>query len=184
MKKLLAIILLATHLFNLTGYSLLFQCLMDNADTQVVQRLDNNEYNDKDLVEVKLPLNMPYLTTAKDFVRVDGTLEWNGIQYNYVKRKVAGDTLYLLCLPNFLKTQLHNAKTDLAKAAADIPNSKKSTETSFVKKQGAVNEYNYIAAPFIAFFQLALNRSHNIFICPEILSVFIKSPARPPDHNC
>jgi hypothetical protein len=88
---------------------------------------------------------MPYLTTAKDFVRVDGTLELNGIQYNYVKRKVAGDTLYLLCLPNLLKTQLHNAKTDFTKAATDIPSNKKSAETSLVKKPGAVNEYNYVA---------------------------------------
>jgi len=184
LKKLLAIALLTIHLFNLTGYSLLFQCLMDNADTQLVQSLDNNGYNDKDLVEVKLPLNMPYLTTAKDFVRVDGTLELNGVQYNYVKRKVAGDTLYLLCLPNFLKTQLHKAKTDFAKAAVDIPNSKKSAETSLAKKLGTVNEYNYVAAQFMASPQLSLNHAHNIFICPGILSVFIKSPAQPPDHNC
>jgi hypothetical protein len=184
LKKLLAIALLAVHLFNLTGYSLLFQYLMDNADTQVAQSLDNNGYSDKDLVEVKLPLNMPYLTTAKDFVRVDGTFELNGIQYNYVKRKVACDTLYLLCLPNFLKTQLHNAKTDFAKAAADIPGSKKSTETSLAKKQGAGNEYNYVAAQYLASPQLSFKYAHDIFICPETLSVFIKSPAQPPDHNC
>ena len=184
MKKLLAIVLLTIYLFNLTGYSLLFQRLMNNADTQLVHSLDNNTYNDKDLVEVKVALNMPYLTTAKDFVRVDGTLELNVVQYNYVKRKVAGDTLYLLCLPNFLKTQLNNAKTDFAKAAADIPNSKKNAETSLTKKSGAVNECNYVATQFMSSPQLLLNRSHNIFICPEILSVFIKSPAQPPDHNC
>lgn len=158
--------------------------MMDNADTKLVQRLDNNTYNDKDLVEVKLPLNMPYLTTAKDFVRVDGTIELNGVQYNYVKRKVASDTLYLLCLPNVLKTQLHNAKTDFAKAAADIPGNKKSAETSFGKKPGAGNEYSYVAAQFMTSPQLSLSRSHNIFICPETLPVFIKSPAQPPDHNC
>ena len=157
---------------------------MNNADTQLVHSLDNNRYNDKDLVEVKVALNMPYLTTAKDFVRVDGTLELNGVQYNYVKRKVAGDTLYLLCLPNFLKTELNNAKTDFAKAAADIPNSKKNAETSLTKKPGPVNEYNYVAAQFMSSPQLSFNCSHNIFICPRILSVFIKSPAQPPDHNC
>ena len=184
MKKLLAIVLLSVHLFNLTGYSWLFQCLMDNADTQVVQSLDKNGYNDKDLVEVKLPLNMPYLTTAKDFVRVDGTLELNGIQYNYVKRKVAGDTLYLLCLPNLLKTQLHNAKTDFTKAATDIPSNKKSAETSLVKKPGAVNEYNYVAGQSVVAPQLLFNCSHNVFICPKTLPVFIKFPAQPPEHNC
>jgi len=184
LKKLLAIALLSVHLFNLTGYSLLFQCMMNNADTQMVHRLDNNKYNDKDLVEVKLPLNMPYLTTAKDFVRIDGTIELDGVQYNYVKRKVAGDTLYLLCLPNFLKTQLHNEKTDFAKAAADVPNSNKSPETSLAKKQGVTDEYNCVAAEQLGSPQLSFNHSHAIFICPETLSVFIKSPAQPPDHKC
>ena len=172
MKKLLAIALLTIYLFNLIGYSLLFQCLIDDADTRLVKRLDNNIYNDKDLLEVKVALNMPYLTATE-----------NGIHYNYVKRKISGDTLYLLCLPNFSKTQLYNAKAAYAKENSDAPTGKKSTEPA-VKKQGAGNEYNCTAAWFNFWKQPLSPGIKSLFICPEILPVFIQSPTQPPDVNC
>jgi hypothetical protein len=171
-------------MFNLTGYTLLFQYFINSTAAQLVQRLDNKIYNDKDLLEVKVALNMPYLTTEKDFVRFDGTLELNGVQYNYVKRKIAGDTLYLLCLPDFTKTQLYNAKTDIAKAAADVTNSKKNAEASSAKKSAAVNEYNCVTAEINFYSQLVHSCFHNNFISPQIQPVFIKFAAQPPDNAC
>ena len=184
MKKLLAILLLTIYLFNLTGYSLLFQYLINDTDTVLVKRLDKDAYNDKDLIEVKVALNMPYLTTSKNFERVNGQLELNGVHYNYVKRKVSSDTLYLLCLPNFAKTQLYAAKAGYANECNDVPSGKKNTESSTAKKSGAVNEYNCVTTQFNFSPESLLPGAFSGFICAEITPAFIKSPAQPPDFHC
>ena len=56
------ILLLTIHLFNIGGYRFLFDELENRASYQLVEQLDNQEYNDNDLVEMKVPLPMPYQT--------------------------------------------------------------------------------------------------------------------------
>ena len=182
MKKLTAILLLTIYLFNLIGYSFLFQYLINDADTQLVQHLDNNSYNNKDLIEVRVPLNMPYVTATKNFERVNGQIELNGIHYNYVKRKISGDTLYVLCMPNVLKTSLYNAKANFAKENNDNPSGKKNSESP-VKKLNIQSEYSYNTTQFNLNSRLLLNDLKDRFICPSITSVFIKAPVQPPDFN-
>lgn len=183
MKKLSAILLLFVYLLSQAGYTLLFQYFIEDADGRIGQCINSNTYNDDDLIEIKVALNMPYLLSARDFVRVDGEIELNGIHYNYVKRKVSGDTLYLLCLPNLLKTQLADAKTELAKDYSDIPANKKSTETASAKKQNSINEYNVVIQQFAFLQKSGCETSNNEFICPDITSVSIKAPTQPPDVN-
>jgi len=76
----------------------------------MITSLDKNDYNEADLVTIKVPLSLPYLTNWSDFERYDGSIEVDGQHYNYVKRKVSNDTLILLCIPNKNKTLLTNAK--------------------------------------------------------------------------
>ena len=83
---------------------------------------------------------MPYISNTSDYERTDGELEYEGTHYNYVKRKVSNDTLYVMCLPNISKTQLYNAKTAYSKEVNDIPVNKKAAESS--KKAGFDTEYN------------------------------------------
>ena len=146
MRKLASIFFLIVLLFNLAGYSFLFQFLMAKADTQAVAQLDETLYNDNDLLEVKMPLNMPYITGSNSFERVDGQLEYGGVHYNYVKRKVSRDTVYILCLPNVSKTRLCKAKAAYGKEAADLPVNKKNSET--VKKASLTTEYTCNKDPY------------------------------------
>jgi hypothetical protein len=46
---------------------------------------------------------------------VQGTIEVNGIEYKYVKRRIYNDSLELLCYPNTAKQKLQSAKTDFFK---------------------------------------------------------------------
>ena len=183
LKKLSAILLLFIYLLSQAGYTLLFQYFIEDAEKKIEHRISSNIYNDDDLIEIKVALNMPYLQSAKNFVRVDGEIELSGVHYNYVKRKVAGDTLYLLCLPNFLKTQLADAKTELAKDFSDVPANKKNAETTSAKKQNSINDYNIVTEQFALLQKSGSEISINNFICPDITSVFIKSPTQPPDVN-
>ncbi|MBO9573733.1 MAG: hypothetical protein J7497_16225, partial [Chitinophagaceae bacterium] len=95
MKKLLAIILLIVHLFNLSGYSFLFRYFIGQSSKQLSQKIDKNNYKEEDLVEMKVALNMPYITQTSEYERFDGEIDIEGRHHHYVKRKISGDTLYI-----------------------------------------------------------------------------------------
>ena len=74
--------------------------------------IDKNMYQKADLVEVKIPLNLPYFNDWQDYESFDGEVELNHVLHRYVMRKIARDTLFLLCLPDYNKTKLSEAKTN------------------------------------------------------------------------
>ncbi|HUP14039.1 MAG TPA: hypothetical protein VM187_17585, partial [Niastella sp.] len=53
----------------------------------------------------------------------DGKVEYNGIPYKYVKRKVANGELVLLCLPNENRMKLQNARDEFFKLVNDLQQS-------------------------------------------------------------
>jgi hypothetical protein len=77
---------------------------------------------------------MPYYSD-KDYENVYGEADWNGEHYRYVKRKVSGNTLYLLCLPNKEKTSIVKVKNEFTKAVNDVPGNKQSSQekSGFIK---------------------------------------------------
>ena len=124
------------HVFNMGGYRLVFDQLEKKASVQLVQQLDNNEYQDNQLIEMKVPLPMPYQTNWSDFERYNGEIEISGVHYNYVKRKVFNDTLILLCIPNEGKMKLNSAKEQFFSLVNDITTDNKApvpVKTSVVK---------------------------------------------------
>lgn len=137
--------MLLIHAFNLAGYSAVFNILQQRACDAVVAKLDKGFYNENDLVEVKIPLSMPYVIESKDYERYDGQIEISGIMHNYVKRKFNNDTLYLLCMPNHEQTAIASAKSEYSKEVNDLTGGssqgKKSQPASSTGKAGT-NEYN------------------------------------------
>jgi hypothetical protein len=110
LKRLLAILFLLLLLFNMIGYRLYFYYAQQMADKALMATLDEETYDQKDLLVIKVPLSLPYQSDWKDFERVDGEIDVNGETYKYVKRKVVNGTMVLLCLPDHHRTRLENAK--------------------------------------------------------------------------
>ena len=110
MKQGVAILLLALHLFNLGGYQLVFSKASHAAADRFISQLDNKEYSDSQLIEVKVPVNLPYQSNWSDFERYDGEIQIAGVHYNYVKRKLYNDTLILMCIPNAEQMKIASAK--------------------------------------------------------------------------
>ena len=106
--------------FNLVGYRWLFTAIEKKATANLEQKISSREYSEEQLVEIRIPLNMPYFSD-KDYEEVYGETDFNGEHYRYVKRKVSGNTLYLMCLPHKEKTSIANAKNEFTKAVNDIP---------------------------------------------------------------
>jgi hypothetical protein len=107
-------------LFNWVGYRLLSHYLEGEANAKLEARLDNNDYSEADLIEIKVPLSLPYNTDWKDFERVDGEIEIDGIHYKFVKRKIVDGELVLLCLPNETKMHLQSARDDFFRLVNDL----------------------------------------------------------------
>lgn len=122
MRKLAAILLLGVLLFNWIGYRLVTDLLQHNADIQLEARLDQHDYDDSQLIELKVTLDLPYQTNWTDFERVNGEIEINGIHYKYVKRKVQNGQLVLMCLPHESKMRLQTARDDFFKLVNDLQN--------------------------------------------------------------
>jgi hypothetical protein len=121
-KKLAAILLIGVFFFNWFGYRLLTDYLQHRADKQLEAKLDLNDYDESQLIEMRVPLNMPYQTQSSSFERIDGDIEIDGIHYKYVKRKIEKGELVLLCLPNHSKMQLENASEEYYKLVNDLRN--------------------------------------------------------------
>jgi hypothetical protein len=90
------------------------------ATVRLEKKLDAGSYDVNDLVEVKIPLNLPYYTDWTGYEDFNGEAEYKGEIYQYVKRKVTADTLYLLCIPHTEKNDLQIAKSDFYKSANNL----------------------------------------------------------------
>ena len=90
------------------------------SDLVLEQRLDNSDYDESQLIQIKVPLNLPYQNSYTSFERIDGEIEVNGIHYKYVKRAVINDSVVLLCLPNEGKMKLQFARDEFFKLVNDI----------------------------------------------------------------
>lgn len=135
MKKIAAILVLGIFLFNWFGYRVVTSLLEAKADARLEAQLDNNNYNESDLISLKVPANLPYYATSKSYERTDGEIEIDGIHYNYVKRRFYNDSLEYLCIPNKTKLRLTNARDDFFKLVNDIqhPSQKKTGNSISIK---------------------------------------------------
>ncbi len=145
MKKISAILLIALFLFNLFGYRALFNYEQQQSDIRLEASLDKQDYNDADLVTIKVPLSLPYINNQQNFERVNGGITVNGKILKYVKRKISDGNLVLLCLPDQNKMRIECSKDAFFKYANDLVQnnqSKKSGNTKSGVFKNLLSEYN------------------------------------------
>lgn len=145
LRKAAAALLMCILLFNWFGYRIVADYIQQRSDKQLEARLDVDQYDESQLVEVKVPVHLPYQTTWASFERYDGEMELKGVLYKYVKRKVVNDTLVLLCIPNREKMQLLTAKDDFYKNTNDLSQSngsKKSDNSKSATFKKLMSEYD------------------------------------------
>ncbi len=174
--------MLAVYLFNLTGYSLLFRLLINHSNKQAATVINKGIYSDDELLHIKIPVLLPYSTSWSDYERYDGEVEYKGIYYKYVKRKIYNDTLHLLCLPDFKRTRLQSAESNYARQVNNVGASSNERTTSLAKKNTPASEYeqpkfSYALSPIIL----------SLPSFPVFFSVFLSDADRdsliqPPDN--
>jgi len=119
--------------------------MQQQADHQLQVVLDKETYNETDLITIKVPLNLPYITGSKEFERIDGEVNVNGTVYKYVKRKIDHGELVLLCLPDDKRTKLETAKDDFLRLSSDLQQNnanKKSGNTDLSPLKNLLTNYD------------------------------------------
>ena len=182
MKKLAAILLLLILAFNWYGYRLLSAYLEHEAAAEMEVRLDLHHYNDEELIEFRVPLNLPYQTNWKEFERFDGEVEIAGVHYKYVKRKVEDGQLVVLCIPNETKMKLQTARDEFFKLVNDLSQpAKKSDKSNPGVYKSLTTEYWQTIAEWNVNDPGAVVQLH--FKSPEfdLLSGILLTSEQPPD---
>ena len=143
MRKIVAIFFFLILLFNIGGYNFAISALEKKADRSLEALLDDEIYNEADLVEISVSLNMPYQQRFTEYERHYGNIEIDGVSHTYVKKKIQGDIVIFKCIPNQSRQLLKDMRYDMTRAnsAADMNEQgpQKQQQTSFAKN--SLSEY-------------------------------------------
>lgn len=174
-----------SFLFNLFGYRLVIEYLQYKANVQLEASLDNNLYSESQLIELKVPIKIPYQTNWSAYQRYDGEIEIEGRSYKYVERKIENDTLYLKCISNDRKMHLETVKNNYFKATNDFvqngSDKKSGGSKDLVLKNHQVDYDNFSFAMNTLFNKIIQENSWAILNDSNIVSSPSLSPEQPPD---
>lgn len=111
---------LLVFLFNVVGYKIFFYYLEIEADEHIQSKIEQISELNKELITIKIPINLPYHTDWSNFERVDGEVNFRGKIYKYVKQKVSRDTLILLCINDEQKVEIGKQSDNYFKKINDL----------------------------------------------------------------
>jgi hypothetical protein len=184
LKKVLSILIISVLLFNLAGYQLAFYFAGEQADKTLQTQLDNEAYNENELVVMKMPMSVPYYSGTNGFEYTRGEVAVNGIIYRYVKKRVVNDTIEMYCIPHENKMQLANARDMFAKLAADFTNARDHQENSPGKtafKPFFTDAYGFCKPTLPLPYKTAT--VYALFPKQHDTSPFILQPIKPPEYS-
>ena len=185
LKSIAAIILLGILLFNFAGYRFIAEFVQMRYDNQLEATLDNQQYNENELTELRIPLHAAYQSNSLSYERTSGEITIEGVDYQYVKRKVFNDTLYLKCIKNTMKMHVENAKNEFFKITNDIQgaNAKNSEHSKTVLKVKLINEYNGHSFPQLTNHNVNLLSQFFFTRSNPLLTSLVPPKERPPEST-
>lgn len=179
MRKLFALLMLLVFLFNLLGYQIFYHYMMKEAGLEMEEKADKSQLAESGFTEIKIKLNLPYIKDWSSYERYDGELELNGVYYNYVKRRVYHDTLFLVCVRNDKKIDLATQKEAYQSRTNDVQNNQGTKEIA-IKKSPFVPDYRQLPDEYLfSVLDNTLTQTHSTKESP-LLHPFVASRERPP----
>ena len=183
MKQTAAIFFLLIFSFNIIGYRLLYKYISYSTDIQLESSLDNNYYDNENLVTIKHRVILPYYTNSKIFQRVNGEVNFNGVIYKYVKCRIYKDSLEMLCIPHIAKMKIKNSKQEFFKLVNDLQQASDDKNSAPRDKQikSTVSEYEEILNTTIFHKPSIMLCGVDGYCTPMLPDALIKSAEQPPD---
>lgn len=172
--------MLCVLLFNLWGYRLLIDFVQAKKEAALLVQLDKEAYADEDLITIKTGIALPYYVNSATYERVDGTIEMEGTEYKYVKRRIYNDSLELLCVPNKTKQELETAKDAFFKLTNEGTANTQKGETAKSFKNLLPDYYQELGWQLMAF-ELLKNKALPYLPTPFLPTRASLQQDRPPE---
>ncbi len=181
MKRAASILLLTILLFNWIGYRFVSHYFENKLDIAFESSIDKQDYDEESLVELRVPLNMPYTLSNTGFERYYGEITLDGVHHKYVKRKIENGELVLLCLPDENKTRLLDAKNEFFKLVNDLDHSAQAKDKKSASSFKSITteykeENNSWAVIAISFGSIQHIASYERYSSPGYLSITLQPP--------
>ncbi|KAA9036548.1 hypothetical protein FW778_18185 [Ginsengibacter hankyongi] len=183
MKKLSAILLIILFLFNLFGYRVLFYYAQQQSDITLEHNLDQNNYNENELIALTIPLSMPYQHNSDGFERFDGEITLNGKIYKYVKRKYCDGKITFLCLPDYNKMHLEAAKNNYGTNINGIQNNGTNNHDNSKSAIGKnlSTDYEQNVSDYAIVHYKSINKYSLLDKAFPLTTAIVNSPEQPPE---
>lgn len=164
----------------MAGYRLLISVLSEKAVQEQEVTIDNNNFDEESLIELRIPMSLPYQNRQTGFERYYGEIKLDGKIYTYVKMKIDGDQVVLKCLPNKEKQYLVTASGNMASANSshNMDQTGKKHSFSAVKTIGA--DYENRNQFFVLCHGLITNNSTYFNYYSALPEISIMIPHQPP----
>lgn len=126
---------------------------------------------------------MPYQHNSNGFERFDGEITLNGKIYKYVKRKYSDGNITFLCLPDYNKMHLEDAKNNYVTNINDIAGSgtKNQDNSKSAKGKNLSTDYQQNASDYTIVFYNSIHKYSFLNKAFPLASAIISSPEQPPE---
>jgi hypothetical protein len=182
LRRIFAMLLLTSYLYDLGGYMGLRQYLVYQSDRFYDEQTQKGLYNIFDVSEIKVPFHSPGITDWKDYKQISGSVRFQRAAYNYVAILKTRDTLHLLCVPNYQTTRLATHNVISIPYLKDVPVPKKEhvpqIDTLLTHSFIFAFHYNAISPPVIGF--IKNSTAYNDMLIHRHIDI----PKQPPKNNC
>ena len=181
LKKVLSILLLVVFLFNVGGYYIVFSGLRFQTDKQLSSRLDANEYDQDETIELKIAVTLPYPVQSEDFQRVDGRFERDGQFYKLVKHKLQDDTLHIVCIRDHATRQLVDVMTDYVQLTQGLQGTDTNQKALHYLSKLVKDYYSQVSLTLLH--QMGNNISMQFFVKPDLIPQLVIPVQSPPPRS-
>jgi hypothetical protein len=185
-RQTIAILFLAIHLFAIGGYRWAIDEMEAHNNRQVSIRLDHADYDEANLIEIKIPLAVTYPSNWTSLERYDGEIDFNNQHYRYVKRKLVNDSLVFYCIPNQEKRKFNSARDQFFSLVNDI--NQEDNHSSPVSKASVVKsitaEYPTIFIHFDLNTPQVIHQKLGFHPNATALDTMLEAPYLPPKSVC
>jgi hypothetical protein len=173
-------------IFNWAGYRYIYDYLKSRAESGLQTRIDQNQYDESELTLIKVPITqLSYYNPNKEFEQVNGQVEFNGVVYQYVSKRIFNDSIEMLCMPNQKAMILSAGKTAYFKMVNDINACKTEAQQNHSKNHNIGSDLtDYILQESFHVNDLAFQpKSVYIFFVETLPVIHQISQEQPPDRT-
>jgi hypothetical protein len=171
--------------FNWYGYQLLSDYWQNCAERRLEASLDQNNYDGSALISFKVPVtSLAYYTNSSGYERVTGQIDINGVRYQYVKRRIFGDSLEVVCLPNITSMKLQTASNDFFRQVNDLQQQNQGKKNSTHPVRDNSKDYRPAATGFTVPDALAeaVVKVTTLYAPSRLPSVYAPTAENPPEQ--